>query len=106
MGGKAVGLFAALFLALAPSFLQRSSLGFFDTEVPGVIGLVLFIFLFLRSLDANRSLRASLLYSLGAAAALAYFIAGWGAAYYLIGLLCSVCLYSGLAEEIQPKNAN
>ncbi|MGE5532845.1 MAG: STT3 domain-containing protein, partial [Bacillota bacterium] len=62
------------------------SLGFFDTEVPGVIGLVLFIFLFLRSLDANRSLRASLLYSLSAAAALGYFIAGWGAAYYLIGL--------------------
>ena len=86
MGGKAVGLFAALFLALAPSFLQRSSLGFFDTEVPGVIGLVLFVFLFLRSLDANRSLRGSLLYSLGAAAALGYFIAGWGAAYYLIGL--------------------
>ena len=52
MGGKAVGLFAALFLALAPSFLQRSSLGFFDTEVPGVLGLVLFIFLFLRSLDS------------------------------------------------------
>ena len=86
MGGKAVGLFAALFLALAPSFLQRSSLGFFDTEVPGVLGLVLFIFLFLRSVDGNRSLRASLMYSLGAGAALAYFIAGWGAAYYLIAL--------------------
>ena len=86
MGGKAVGLFAALFLALAPSFLQRSSLGFFDTEVPGVLGLVLFIFLFLRSVDSNRSLRASLLYSLGAGAALAYFISGWGAAYYLIAL--------------------
>ncbi len=85
-GGKAVGLFAALFLALAPSFLQRSSLGFFDTEVPGVLGLVLFIFLFLRSLDGKRSLRASLLYSLGSAAALGYFIAGWGAAYYLIAL--------------------
>jgi dolichyl-diphosphooligosaccharide--protein glycosyltransferase len=86
MGGKAVGLFAALFLALAPSFLQRSSLGFFDTEVPGILGLVLFIFLFLRSVDSNRSLRASLLYSLGSGAALAYFIAGWGAAYYLIAL--------------------
>ena len=73
MGGKAVGLFAALFLALAPSFLQRSSLGFFDTEVPGVLGLVLFIFLFLRSIDSNRSLRASLLYSLGAGAALGLF---------------------------------
>ena len=86
MGGKAVGLFSALFLALAPSFLQRSSLGFFDTEVPGVLGLVLFIFLFLRSVDSNRSLRASLMYSLGAGAALAYFISGWGAAYYLIAL--------------------
>ena len=86
MGGRTVGLFSALFLALAPSFLQRSSLGFFDTEVPGVLGLVLFIFLFLRSLDGNRTLRGSIMYSLGAAAALGYFIAGWGAAYYLIGL--------------------
>ena len=73
MGGKAVGLFAALFLALAPSFLQRSSLGFFDTEVPGVLGLVLFIFLFLRSIDSNRSLRASLLYSLGAGCSISIF---------------------------------
>jgi dolichyl-diphosphooligosaccharide--protein glycosyltransferase len=86
MGGRTVGLFAALFLALAPSFLQRSSLGFYDTEVPGVIGLVLFVFFFLRSLDANRSLRGSIAYSLGAGAALAYFIAGWGAAYFIIGL--------------------
>jgi dolichyl-diphosphooligosaccharide--protein glycosyltransferase len=86
MGGRTVGLFAALFLALAPSFLQRSSLGFFDTEVPGVLGLVLFIFLFLRSLDSKRSLKASLTYSVGAGLALAYFIGGWGAAYYVIGL--------------------
>ena len=85
-GGKAVGLFGALFLALAPSFLQRSSLGFFDTEVPGVLGLVLFIFLFLRSLDGNRSLRSSVLYSLSAGAALAYFISGWGASYYVLDL--------------------
>jgi len=86
MGGRAVGLFAALFLALMPSFMQRSSLGFFDTEVPGVLGLVLFIFMFLRSLDSNRSLRMSLLYSLGAGAALAYFMSGWGAAYYVVDL--------------------
>ncbi|MCW4000020.1 MAG: hypothetical protein NWE93_07260 [Candidatus Bathyarchaeota archaeon] len=86
MGGRTVGLFAALFLAVAPSFLQRSSLGFFDTEVPGVLGLVLFIFLFLRSLDGNRSLKGSLFYSVGAGLALAYFIGGWGAAYYIIGL--------------------
>jgi dolichyl-diphosphooligosaccharide---protein glycosyltransferase len=86
MGGRTVGLFSALFLALAPSFLQRSSLGFFDTEVPGVLGLVLFIFLFLRSIDLKRSQRASIFYSLGAGGALAYFISGWGAAYYLLVL--------------------
>ncbi len=103
MGGKAVGLFAALFLAMAPSFLQRSSLGFFDTEVPGVLGLVLFIFLFLRSLDSNRSMRASLLYSLGAAASLAYFIAGWGAAYYLIDLAVLFVFVLVLLKRYTPR---
>jgi dolichyl-diphosphooligosaccharide--protein glycosyltransferase len=86
MGGRAVGLLAALVMALAPSFLQRSSLGFFDTEIPGVLGLTLFILFFLRSMDAKRSLKASLIYSVGAALALAYFIAGWGAAYYILDL--------------------
>jgi len=85
-GGRAVGLFAALALALAPSFLQRSSLGFFDTEIPGMIGLLFFVLFFLRSLDPKRSLRTSLIYSIGAALALAYFICGWGAAYYVLGL--------------------
>jgi dolichyl-diphosphooligosaccharide--protein glycosyltransferase len=86
MGGRSVGLFAALFLALAPSFLQRSALGFFDTEVPGVLGLVLFILLFLRAIEETRPLRSSVMYSLGAGAALAYFIVGWGAAYYILDL--------------------
>ena len=103
MGGKAVGLFAALFLALAPSFLQRSSLGFFDTEVPGVLGLVLFIFLFMRSIDSNRSLRGSLLYSLSAGAALAYFIAGWGAAYYLIALSVLFVFVLVLLKRYTPR---
>jgi dolichyl-diphosphooligosaccharide--protein glycosyltransferase len=103
MGGKAVGLFAALFLALAPSFLQRSSLGFFDTEVPGVLGLVLFMFLFLRSIDGNKSLRDSLLYSLGAAAALGYFIAGWGAAYYLVNLSVLFVFVLVLLKRYTPR---
>jgi dolichyl-diphosphooligosaccharide--protein glycosyltransferase len=84
IGGRAVGLFSALFLALAPSIIERTSLGFYDTQVPGTIGLILFVFFFLRSIDNNRSLRASILYSIGAAVTLAYFIAGWGGAYYMI----------------------
>jgi dolichyl-diphosphooligosaccharide--protein glycosyltransferase len=84
IGGRAVGLFSALFLALAPSIIERTSLGFYDTQVPGTIGLILFIFFFLRSIDNNRSLRASILYSIGAGVTLAYFIAGWGGAYYMV----------------------
>lgn len=86
MGGKSVGLFAALFLALAPSFLQRTALGFFDTEVLGITGLLAFILLFLRAIDENKTLRSSLFYSVGAGLALTYFIGAWGAAYYLLDL--------------------
>jgi len=84
IGGRAVGLFSALFIALEPSIIERTSLGFFDTQVPGTIGLILFVFFFLRSIDNNRSLRTSILYSIGSAVTLAYFIAGWGGAYYMI----------------------
>jgi dolichyl-diphosphooligosaccharide--protein glycosyltransferase len=86
MGGKPTGLLAALVLALAPSFLQRTSLGFFDTEVSGMLGLLLFMFMFLRAIEENRPLSSSLKYTLGAAAALAYFITGWGAAYFVLDL--------------------
>src|SRR4030042_751346 len=86
MGGKAVGLFAALFLALAPSFLQRTALGFFDTEVLGIVGLLLFIFMFLMAIDETKSLRSSLMYSVLAGAALAYFMGAWGAAFFLVDL--------------------
>ncbi|MCW3997698.1 MAG: hypothetical protein NWF10_03920 [Candidatus Bathyarchaeota archaeon] len=86
IGGKTIGLFSALFLALSPSFLQRSSLGFFDSELPGMIGLLLFIFMFLRSIDSKRTLFSSILYSLAAAGSIAYFILGWGAAYFLVNL--------------------
>ena len=102
-GGKAVGLFAALFLALVPSFLQRSSLGFFDTEVPGVLGLVLFMFLFLRSIDGNKSFRASVLYSLSAAGALAYFIAGWGASYYMLDLAALFVFVMVILKRYSPR---
>ncbi|MCJ7763369.1 glycosyltransferase family 39 protein, partial [Candidatus Bathyarchaeota archaeon] len=86
VGGKPAGLLSALILALMPSYIQRSSLGFFDTETIGIVSLLLFIFLFLRAIEPNRSLRSMVLYSLGSAGALAYFSGGWGAAYFLIDL--------------------
>jgi dolichyl-diphosphooligosaccharide--protein glycosyltransferase len=87
MGGKPAGLLAALFLALEPTFINRSNLGWFDTEVPGLLGLLLFILLFFRATEENRSLGSSLKYNFAAALALAYFIMGWGAAYFLLDLV-------------------
>jgi dolichyl-diphosphooligosaccharide--protein glycosyltransferase len=86
IGGKPAGLLAALFLTFEPTFIERSGLGWFDTEVSGVLGLLLFILLFFRATEENRSLGSSLKYSFGAALAVAYFIMGWGAAYFLVDL--------------------
>jgi dolichyl-diphosphooligosaccharide--protein glycosyltransferase len=103
MGGKAIGLFAALLLALAPSFLARTALGFFDTEVPGMLGLLLFIFLFLRAIEETKSLRSSLIYSFGAALALAYFIMGWGAAYFIMDLAVLFVFVLILLKRYTPR---
>jgi len=102
-GGKPVGLLAALFLALSPGYIQRTALGFFDTEVPGIFSLVLFIFLFLRANDENRTLRSSMIYTLGSALTLAYFVLSWGAAYYILGLVSIFIFVLLLLKRYTPR---
>ncbi|MEM1563327.1 MAG: STT3 domain-containing protein, partial [Candidatus Bathyarchaeia archaeon] len=87
MGGRPVGLLAALFLALEPSYIQRTSLGFFDDETIGILSLILFVFLFLRAIEENRQVGSTVKYALASGAVLGYFCAGWGAAYYPIGVI-------------------
>jgi dolichyl-diphosphooligosaccharide--protein glycosyltransferase len=87
MGGKTVGLLAALFLALDPSVINRSNLGWFETEPVGVLGLLAFTLFFLRAIDTTKPLQSSIKYSLAAGLAIAIFCGGWGAAYYLLGLV-------------------
>jgi dolichyl-diphosphooligosaccharide--protein glycosyltransferase len=87
IAGKEAGMLSALFLALSPAVIQRNSLGFFDTEVVGIISLILCSLMFLRAIEEERSIGSSVKYSIGAAAFLAYFIMGWGAAYYMVGLV-------------------
>lgn len=102
-GGKPVGLLAALFLALSPGYIQRTALGFFDTEVPGIFSLVLFILLFLRANDENRSLRSSMLYTLGSTLTLAFFVLSWGAAYYLTGLVSLFAFVIVILKRYTPR---
>jgi dolichyl-diphosphooligosaccharide--protein glycosyltransferase len=102
-GGKPTGLLAALFLALAPAYLQRTSLGFYDTEVPGIFSLVLFVLLFMRANEGDRSLRSSLLYTLGSSLTLAYFVLSWGAAYYLTGLVSLFAFVLLILKRYTPR---
>ena len=86
IGGRPVGLLAALFLALHPSYIQRTSLGFFDDETVGILSLIAFAFLFLRAIEEDRPIRSTIKYALASGAILGYFCASWGAAFYPIGL--------------------
>ena len=85
-GGKMIGLFSALFLALNASNIGRTSWGFFDDETVGIFALLLFMFFFLRSVETQRSLRGSLIYALAAGLTLGYLSASWGIARYPLGM--------------------
>jgi dolichyl-diphosphooligosaccharide--protein glycosyltransferase len=84
--GKTVGVFSALFLALNASYIGRTALGWFDDETVGVFAIVLFAFLFLRSLDEQRTWNSTAKYAVAAGLSLGYIFASWGAAYYPLGL--------------------
>jgi dolichyl-diphosphooligosaccharide--protein glycosyltransferase len=87
MGGRGVGLISALLLALSPSYIQRSSFGFFDDETIGILALIIFSLLFLRSIERDRSIGSTVMYAIGSGLTLGYFCAGWGAAFYPIGVV-------------------
>lgn len=78
MGGKEVGLLSAFFLALSASHISRTALGFFDDETIGVLGILLFSFFFLRSIESERSARSNLSYALASGLTLGYLFASWG----------------------------
>ncbi|MHA1712304.1 MAG: STT3 domain-containing protein, partial [Candidatus Freyarchaeota archaeon] len=87
IGGKGVGLFSALFLALSASHIGRTSLGFFDDETVGMFSILLISYTFLKAIEKHESLRPNLVYSVISGLALGYLIASWGTSLYLINLL-------------------
>jgi dolichyl-diphosphooligosaccharide--protein glycosyltransferase len=87
MGGKAVGLLAALFTALAPTFIERSDLGWYKHEPIGIFSLVLMSFLFLRAIEEDRPMSSVVKYALAAGLVCGYLFAGWGASYYGLDLI-------------------
>jgi len=85
IGGKAVGMLAALFLALDAAFIERSNLGWFETEA-SIFAFLLFFLMFPRAIEEERPVSSTVKYSLACGFSMAYFIMGWGAAYYLVDM--------------------
>jgi dolichyl-diphosphooligosaccharide--protein glycosyltransferase len=92
-GGKAVGIFAALFMAISPSYLSRTVAGFFDTENIGIFGMIATPFFFLRSIRKENTIQMSSFYAVISGLTMGYAFASWGAARYISSLLL---LYMGV----------
>jgi len=87
ISGKTVGLISALILALSPTFITRTSLGFFDDESVGVLAIMLFFLFFLRSIDEKRPAESTLAYGSLSGLSLGYLFLSWGAALYPVGIV-------------------
>ncbi|WP_455285180.1 STT3 domain-containing protein [[Eubacterium] cellulosolvens] len=96
--GRGAGLLTALFMALNPSNISRTTLGFLRHEPLGILLMVLVFIFFLRANQKGRSLRGIAAYSILAGLALFYLSATWAASYYpmdLIVLYAAVLVLSG-----------
>jgi dolichyl-diphosphooligosaccharide--protein glycosyltransferase len=103
IGGKEVGLLSAFFLALNGSYISRTALGFFDDETVGILGILLFMFFFLRSIDPERSIRNNAIYAVAAALSLGYIFASWGASRYPLGMALLFVFVLILLRRYTPR---
>jgi len=96
--GRGAGLLTALFMALSPSNISRTTLGFLRHEALGILLMVLIFIFFLRANQKGRSTRGTITYSILAGLTLFYLTATWAAAYYpmdLIVLYVAVLVLTG-----------
>jgi dolichyl-diphosphooligosaccharide--protein glycosyltransferase len=87
IGGKPVGMLAALFVALSATHISRTALGMFKEEVIAVLSIPLVSLLFLRAIEEDRPIDSTIKYALGAGLFLGYVAVGWGGAYYIVDLI-------------------
>ena len=85
--GKGAGLLTALFLALNPSSIGRTQLGFLRHEPLGILLMLLIFIFFRRSTIPNSSTRKTLIYSSLAGLSLFYLAAEWAGSLFPLDLI-------------------
>lgn len=102
--GRPTGIFAALFLAITPAFIARTSLGFFDTENIGIFAIVATSLFFLRSSDKERSIEQRVIYGVLSGLTLGLIYTSWGAAKYMTGMLMLYMGFLVITEKYEIRH--
>ncbi len=103
IAGSSAGIFAAIFMAITPAYIRRTSLGFFDTENIGIFAIVLTSLFFLRANDDRNNIERRIIYSVLSGLSLGLIYASWGAAKYMTGLLMLYMLLIVASEKYDTK---
>jgi dolichyl-diphosphooligosaccharide--protein glycosyltransferase len=101
--GKSAGLLAALFSAFSSSLISRTDLGFFRNEAVGIPTMVMTFLFFIRAVDQNRSLKATLIYSMLSSMSLIYMGFAWGSFRYAAEVLGLFTLAMVVLKRYSPR---
>lgn len=101
--GKSAGLLAALFSAFSSSLISRTDLGFFRNEAVGIPTMVLTFLFFIRAVDPNRSLKATIIYSVMSSVSLIYMTFAWGSFRYAAEVLALFTLALVVLKRYSPR---
>lgn len=102
VGDEWTGLIASFFMAFYLPFVQRTRWGFFDNEALSILLIVLFSFLFLRSIRQERILH-SVAYSALASLSLVWLVATWGGARFILSFFPLFVFVSFILDKYSPK---
>jgi dolichyl-diphosphooligosaccharide---protein glycosyltransferase len=101
--GKSAGLLAALFSAFSSSLISRTDLGFFRNEAVGIPTMVMAFLFFIRAVDQNRSLKATIIYSMLSSVSLIYMTFAWGSFRYAAEVLGLFTLAMVVLKRYSPR---
>src|SRR5437667_554001 len=101
--GKSAGLLAALLSAFSSSLISRTDLGFFRNEAVGIPTMVMTFLFFIRAVDANRSLKATIIYSILSSMSLIYMAFAWGSFRYAAEVLGLLALALVVLKRYSPR---
>jgi len=88
------GLYAALFVAIIPSYMSRSVAGSYDNEGVSIFALIFSFYLFLKAVDTG-----SLLWAAISSLGYFYMVSAWGGYAFIINIIPIFVLFSFLTDR-------